>query len=198
MAGCTETTLRLKWHVLHQHAPEIFNEDLTPDTGLSNRRYAALSILAKVLIGPSARVEDLAATLNRFKLIRDLWEIQTNIYFILENLFWQILDNQHATKICYSRWHFRWLGPVIFFFKYYWLFGLFYTPPFLQVSKSIVNMMFYSLFIPCLFCLNIFCFAFIHHYVIWINDNFKSSIFLFCFILAKNEASVAPSWICHK
>ena len=78
LAGCTETTLRLKWHVLHQHAPEIFNEDLEPDTGLSNRRYAALSILAKALNGPSAQVEDLAATLNRFKLIGDLWEIQTN------------------------------------------------------------------------------------------------------------------------
>ena len=33
--------------------------------------------------------------------------------------------------------------------------GLFYTPPFLQVSKSSVNMMFNSLFIPCLFCVNI-------------------------------------------
>ena len=65
----------------------IFNKDLEPDAGLSNRRFAALSILAKVLIGPSAGVEDLAATLNRFKLIGDLWEIQTNIHFILENLF---------------------------------------------------------------------------------------------------------------
>ena len=44
----------------------------------------------------------------------------------------------------------------LFFLKYYWLFGLFYTPHFLQVSKSIVNMMFYSLFIPSLFCVNIF------------------------------------------
>ena len=76
--------------------------------------------------------------------------------------------------------------------------GLFYTQPFLQVSKSIVNMMFYSLFIPCLFCVNIF---YSHSFIITsfkINDNFKSSIFLFCFFLAKNEASVSSSWICHK
>ena len=56
--------------------------------------------------------------------------------------------------------------------------GLFYTPPFLQVSKSIVNMMFYSLFIPCLFCVNIFD---SHSFIITsfkINENFKSSIFL--------------------
>ena len=78
MADCKETTLCLKWHVLHQHDTDIFNEDLTPDSSLSNRRYAALSILAKGIDGPSARVKDLAATLNRFKLIGVLLEIQTN------------------------------------------------------------------------------------------------------------------------
>ena len=65
-------------------------------------------------------------------------------------------------------------------------------------AKSIGNMMFYSLFIPCLFCVNIFD---SHSFIITsfkINDNFKSSLFLFCFFLAKNEASVSPSWICHK
>ena len=83
---------------------------------------------------------------------------------------------------------------------------LFYTPPFLQVSKSIVmglcksilNMIFYSLFIPCLFCVNIFV---SHSFIITsfeTNDSFKSSIFLFCFFLAKNQDSVSPSWICHK
>ena len=60
---------------------------------------------------------------------------------------------------------------------------------FLQVSKSYVNIMFYSLFIPCLFCVNIFV---SHSLIITsfkINDNFKSSTFLF---------SLSTSWICHK
>ena len=74
----TETALRLKWHVLYQHAPVIFNEDLTPDTGLSNRRYAALSIMAKALNWPSAKVEDLPASFSCFNLIGDLWEMKIN------------------------------------------------------------------------------------------------------------------------
>ena len=47
--------------------------------------------------------------------------------------------------------------------------------------------MFYSLFIPCLFFVNIFD---SHSFIITsfkINDNFKSSIFLFCFFLAKTK-----------
>ena len=88
----------------------------------------------------------------------------------------------------------------LYFLKYYWLFSLFNTLPFLQVSKSIVNMMFYSLFIhvPCLFCVNSFV---SNSFIITTfknNDNFKSNTFLFCFFLAKNQASVSPSWICHK
>ena len=78
MVGCEETTLRLKWHVLHQHVPEIFNEDLMPSTELSSRRYAALSILAKTLHGPSAQVDGLVATLNKFDLIGNLGEIKDN------------------------------------------------------------------------------------------------------------------------
>ena len=78
MAGCDETTLRLKWHVLHDHAPGIFNEDITPSDKVSNRRYAALSFLAKALNGPTARVEDLVALLNNVELIGELWEIQEN------------------------------------------------------------------------------------------------------------------------
>ena len=90
-----------------------------------------------------------------------------------------------------------WLGPVIFF-KILLAFWHILYATFLQVSKSIVNMMFYSLFIPCLLCVNIFD---SHSFIITsfkINDNFKSSLFLFCFFLAKNEASVSPSWICRK
>lgn len=49
-----------------------------PDTELSNRRYAAQAILAKALHRPSAKVSDLVVTLNRYSLIRDLWEIQEN------------------------------------------------------------------------------------------------------------------------
>ena len=78
MSGCEETTLRLKWHVLHNHAPGIFNEDITPSEGVSNRIYAALSILAKSLNGPIARVEDLVELLNNFQLIGEAWEIQAN------------------------------------------------------------------------------------------------------------------------
>ena len=40
-----------------------------PSAELSSRRYAKLSILAKTLHGPSAQVDDLVATLNRFDLI---------------------------------------------------------------------------------------------------------------------------------
>ena len=78
MTGCSDSTLRLKWHILHQHAPEIFNEDLEPNTELTNRRYTALSILAKTLNGPTAQVEDLVTMLNQFQLISDTWEIQDN------------------------------------------------------------------------------------------------------------------------
>ena len=71
--------------------------------------------------------------------------------------------------------------------------GTFHTPPFSQVSKSIVYMVFYSLFIPWLFCVNN---VVSHSFIITpfkINDSFKSSIFLFSFFLAKNQASVSPS-----
>ena len=69
MAGCEETTHRLQWHVLHDHAPGIFNEDIIPSDEVSNQRYAALSVLAKALNGPNARVKDLVALLNKFELI---------------------------------------------------------------------------------------------------------------------------------
>ena len=78
MAGCEETTLRLKWHVLHNHAPGIFDEDITHSEWVSNRRYAALSILEKSLNGPIALVEDLVELLNNFQLIGEAWEIQAN------------------------------------------------------------------------------------------------------------------------
>ena len=80
----------------------------------------------------------------------------------------------------------KWLGPVIFFEILLAFWPILYAT-FLQVSKSIVNMMFYSLFIPCLFCVNIFV---SHSFTITsfkIVDNFKSSTFMFCFFLAKTK-----------
>ena len=51
--------------------------------------------------------------------------------------------------------------------------GIKFNNHYLQVSKSIVNMMFYSPFIPCLFCVNIFV---SNSFIITsfkINDNFQ-------------------------
>ena len=59
-------------------------------------------------------------------------------------------------------------------------------------------MLFYLLFIQCLFCTNIFV---SHSFIITsfkIKDSFNSSIFLFCFFLAKIQASVSSTWIFHK
>ena len=78
MAGCEETTRRLQWRILHDHAPGIFNEDIIPSDEVSNQRYADFSVLAKALNGPNARVKDLVALLNKLELIGELLKIQEN------------------------------------------------------------------------------------------------------------------------
>ncbi|MCW4342764.1 MAG: TatD family hydrolase [Candidatus Thiodiazotropha endolucinida] len=71
MVGCSEETPRLKWHVLHSHAPGVFHEDLPADSDLSARRFSALSILAKAIHGSQAKISDLVDTVNRYSLLSE-------------------------------------------------------------------------------------------------------------------------------
>ena len=75
LVGCSESTPRLKWHVLHSHAAGVFHEDLPADRKLSLRRFSALSIMAKAGHGNHAKVDNLVDTINRYNLIGDKWEI---------------------------------------------------------------------------------------------------------------------------
>ena len=71
----------------------------------------------------------------------------------------------------------------------FWRSGPIFYTTFLQVSKSIVNMMFYALFIPCLFCANISVSLSFINSSFKINDSFKSSIFVF--FLSSNTLSIS-------
>ena len=68
LSGCHEWTTSLKSHILNDHAPGIFREDIQPTNQVCRERYAALDILAKKLRGTGTTIEGLQTFLNDLHL----------------------------------------------------------------------------------------------------------------------------------
>ena len=66
LSGCFSIASSTRQHVLQDHAPGIFREDLEPTYQVCRERYAALDILAKKLKGTT--IEGLLSFLNELHL----------------------------------------------------------------------------------------------------------------------------------
>ena len=69
IADCQMETGFKKMHLFEKHVPTIFDEHLNPSRDVCQRRYAALTLMARSMLGREATLGDLMASLNTHQLV---------------------------------------------------------------------------------------------------------------------------------
>ena len=97
LSGCLRRVSSIRQHVLQDHAPGIFREDLEPTYQVCRERYAALDILAKKLKGTT--IEGLLSFLNELHLFSAdqptsiiLPEVEIPLRHLCQVREWPVLD----------------------------------------------------------------------------------------------------------